>query len=79
MPDPEVAPPPATALFDVTTSASAEPAGMLARVPLDHLELAPNARREIAPEGVGRLARMLMTMGQLVPCIGTAPRTTPRG
>jgi hypothetical protein len=79
MPDPEVAPPPATALFDVTTSASAEPAGMLSRVPLDHLELAPNARREIAPEGIERLARMLMTMGQLVPCIGTAPRTTPRG
>jgi hypothetical protein len=77
MPDPEVAPPPATALFDVTTSASAEPAGMLSRVPLDHLELAPNARREIAPEGIERLARMLMTMGQLVPCIGHRPAHDP--
>ena len=52
MPDPVAAPPPAPALFDVTTVAPAEPAGALVRVALDYLELAPNARREIAPEGI---------------------------
>jgi hypothetical protein len=72
MPDPNAAPP-APALFDVTTVAPAEPAGALVRVPLDELELAPNARRQIDPDGVERLARMLMTMGQLVPCIGHRP------
>ena len=66
-------PHPAPALFDVTTTAPADPAGTLVRVPLDDIELAPNARREIAPEGIERLARMLMTMGQLVPCIGHRP------
>jgi ParB-like chromosome segregation protein Spo0J len=43
------------------------------RIPLDDLELAPNARREIAPEGIERLAYMLMRAGQLVPCIGHRP------
>ena len=43
--------------------APADPAGTLVRVALDELELAPNARREIAPEGIERLARMLMTHG----------------
>jgi hypothetical protein len=73
MPDPEAPDPPAPALFDVTTTAAAVPAGTLVRVALDDIELAPNARRELAPEGIERLARMLMTMGQLVPCIGHRP------
>jgi hypothetical protein len=64
---------PAPALFDVTTTAPTDPADTLVRVPLDEIELAPNARRAIAPEGIERLARMLMTMGQLVPCIGHRP------
>src|SRR4051794_12463267 len=64
---------PSPALFDVTTVTPADPDGTLIRVPLDELELAPNARREIAAEGIDRLARMLITMGQLVPCIGHRP------
>jgi hypothetical protein len=64
---------PAPALFDVTTIAPSDPAGTLARIPLDELELAPNARREIDPESIERLARMLASMGQLVPCIGHRP------
>ena len=74
MPDPTAAPS-APALFDVTTTAPAEPAGALVRVTLDDLELAPNARREISRDGIERLAHMLMTMGQLVPCIGDRHHT----
>jgi hypothetical protein len=48
----------------------------LARIALDELELAPNARHEIDPEGIERLARMLATMGQLVPCIGHRPNAS---
>jgi hypothetical protein len=73
MPDTSAPRLPAPALFDVTTIAPAGPAGTLVRVALDDIELAPNARREIAPEGIERLARMLMTMGQLVPGIGHRP------
>src|SRR4051794_14242910 len=73
MPDPAAPPSPAPALFDVTSLAPADPAGTLVRVALDDIELAPNARREVAPDGLERLARMLMTMGQLVPCIGHRP------
>ncbi len=73
MPHSEAPDPAAPALFDITTAAPADAAGTLARVALDDIELAPNARREIAEEGIERLARMLMTMGQLVPCIGHRP------
>ena len=59
-------PPPGRALFDVTTAASDPVDGALARIPLDELELAPNARREIDPESIERLARMLASTGQLV-------------
>jgi ParB-like chromosome segregation protein Spo0J len=69
MPDP-TAPP---ALFDVTTLTDERVDGALVRVPLDELELAPNARRQIDPEGIERLARMLASMGQLVPGIGHRP------
>jgi hypothetical protein len=68
---------PAPALFDVTSIAPVDPAGTLARIPLEELELAPNARREIDPEGIERLARMLASMGQLVPCIGHRPAGQP--
>src|SRR3954470_24261114 len=61
------------ALFDVTALAGEPPAGTLARIGLDELDLAPNARREIDPESIERLARMLVSMGQLVPCIGHRP------
>jgi hypothetical protein len=73
MPHPEAPVLPAPALFDVTTGMPADPAGTLVRVALDEVELAPNARREIAQESIERLARMLMTVGQLVPCIGHRP------
>jgi len=61
------------ALFDLGTAAPTAPAGALVRVALDDIELAPNARRDIATDGIERLAQMLMTMGQLVPCIGHRP------
>src|SRR3954470_9775710 len=73
MPDLQAPPLAAPSLFDITTTTPADPAGTLVRGPLDDVELAPNARRDIAQEGIERLARMLMTMGQLVPCIGHRP------
>ena len=73
MTNPLPALPPAPALFDVTTVDANGPEGMIARVPLDRLELAPNARRAISDEGIARLAAMLMRTGQLVPCIGRRP------
>ena len=51
---------PSPALFDVTTVAKQGPEGRIVRVELDQIELAPNARREISPEGIDRLAGMLM-------------------
>src|SRR3954453_12712348 len=77
MPNPEAPPPAAPALFDITTTMPADPAGTLVRIALDEIELAPNARREIAQESIERLARILMTMGQLVPCIGHRPAGQP--
>lgn len=73
MHDTEAPPLAAPSLFDVSTTAPADPAGTLVRVPLDEIDLAPNARREIGQDGVERLAHMLMSMGQLVPCIGHRP------
>ena len=70
MPEPPAEPP---ALFDVTTVTDQQPDGALVRIALDELDLAPNARREIDPESIERLARMLASMGQLVPCIGHRP------
>src|SRR4051812_50019448 len=67
----------APALFDVTTVEPADPAGALVRIALDEIELAPNARREIAQEAIERLAPMLMTMGQLVPRIRHPPARQP--
>ena len=77
MPHPEAPVLPAPALFDVTATGSADPAGTLVRIPLDDIELAPNARRKIAQESIERLARMLMTMGQLAPASATAPPASP--
>ena len=73
MPEPALALLPSPALFDVTTVAAKQPEGTIERVPLDRLELAPNARRVISSEGIARLAAMLMRTGQLVPCIGRRP------
>jgi len=73
MPHPTTPAAPTAALFDVTSSATTAAPGTLVRVALEHLELAPNARRDVAPEGIDRLAHMLMTTGQLVPCIGHRP------
>ena len=61
---------PSPALFDVTTVAKGSREGRIVRVELDQIELAPNARRDISPEGIERLAQMLARSGQLVPCIG---------
>jgi len=56
-----------------TTTAAARDVGTLARVELEHLELAPNKRRDIDPESIRTLAAMLGRTGQLVPCIGYRP------
>jgi hypothetical protein len=73
MPNPVPALRPNPALFDVTTVAEARPGGTLERVALEHLTLAPNQRRQIAQDGIERLAGMLCRTGQLVPCIGHRP------
>src|SRR4051794_41278260 len=64
---------PNPALFDVTAIAAEPIDGTLERAPLEHLELAPNKRRDIAPESIQSLAAMLARTGQLVPCIGYRP------
>jgi hypothetical protein len=65
---------PRPALFDVTIADSTIDR-RIERVPLEELELAPNARREISQEGIERLAAMLCRTGQLIPCIGHRPST----
>ena len=60
-------------LFDVTSLAKKGVEGSLERFGLDEIELAANARREISPEGIDRLATLLSRSGQLVPCIGHRP------
>jgi hypothetical protein len=64
---------PSPALFDVTTLTAQRDIGTLERVALEHLELAPNKRRDIDPESIQTLAAMLARTGQLVPCIGYRP------
>src|SRR4051794_14147018 len=64
---------PNPALFDVTAIAAQRVGGTLERIELEHLELAPNKRRDIAPESIQTLAAMLARTGQLVPCIGYRP------
>ena len=60
-------------LFDVTSLAKKGVEGSLERFGLGDIELAANARREISPEGIDRLATLLSRSGQLVPCIGHRP------
>ena len=60
-------------LFDVTGIAKKTVEGTIERFPLDEIELAPNARREISSDGIERLAGLLTRAGQLVPCIGYRP------
>src|SRR4051794_9706462 len=64
---------PSPALFDLTTLADTRAAGTVERVALEHLELAPNKRRDLDPESIQTLAAMLARTGQLVPCIGYRP------
>jgi hypothetical protein len=73
MPNPVPALRPEPTLFDVTTVAEPRVAGTLERIALEHLELAPNQRRQIPRDGIERLAGMLCRTGQLVPCIGFRP------
>jgi hypothetical protein len=60
-------------LFDVSPLAEDQLAARVERVPLDQIELAANPRREISEEGIDRLAKMMCSSGQLVPCIGWRP------
>jgi len=66
---------PSPALFDVTSMRKNDIEGTIERVPLEQIELAANARRQIDPDGIDRLAAMLCRNGQLVPCIGFRPDT----
>jgi hypothetical protein len=59
-----------TALFETVELVRHPIPGLLERVPLDQLELAPNHRKSIDREGIHRLAHMLASTGQLTPCIG---------
>jgi ParB-like chromosome segregation protein Spo0J len=72
MPKPNPALLPRPALFDVTIADSAVDR-RIERIPLEQIELALNARREISKEGIERLAAMLCRTGQLIPCIGHRP------
>ena len=67
---------PSPALFDVTKVAKDTREGRIVRVELQQIELAPNARRNVSPDGIDRLAAMLARTGQLVPCIGHRPSRT---
>jgi hypothetical protein len=73
MPKPNPALLPHPALFDVTIADSPIDR-RIERIPLEEIDLAANARREISPEGIERLAAMLCRTGQLIPCIGHRPR-----
>ena len=61
-------------LFDVTNAQHRAFEGALEWIPLEQITLAKNPRRDISPEGIDRLAGMLMG-GQLQATIGrrTAP------
>jgi len=59
-----------TALFNTVELVRDPVPGMVERVPLDQLELAPNHRKAIDREAIHRLAHMLASTGQLTPCIG---------
>jgi hypothetical protein len=72
MPKPNPALLPRPALFDVTI-ADAPIDRRIDRIPLEEIELAANARRDISQEGIERLAAMLCRTGQLIPCIGHRP------
>ena len=74
MPKPNPALLPRPALFDVTVADSPIDR-RIERIPLEEIELAPNARREISQDGIERLAAMLCRTGQLIPCIGHRPST----
>jgi hypothetical protein len=64
---------PSPVLFDVSARENERLAARVERVALEHIELATNPRREISDEGIDRLAKMLCSSGQLVPCIGWRP------
>jgi hypothetical protein len=59
-----------TALFNTIELVRDPVPGIVERVPLDQLELAPNHRKAIDREAIHRLAHMLVSTGQLTPCIG---------
>ena len=64
---------PEPVLFDVSTLSRRRADRGIERVALEALQLAANPRREIGEEGIDRLASMLCSTGQLVPCIGHRP------
>jgi hypothetical protein len=64
---------PSPVLFDVSTLNGRQLDANIERVAIEHIELAENPRHEISGEGIDRLAKMLCSSGQLVPCIGWRP------
>jgi hypothetical protein len=64
---------PAPVLFDVSTIPGGDLSVKIERVALEHIELAENPRRQIGEASINRLAKMLCSTGQLVPCIGWRP------
>ncbi len=70
MPNPNPALLPSPALFDVTTVKQTSAEGTIARVALEHLQVAPNPRTDISQDSIATLAGLLMRTGQLIPCIG---------
>jgi hypothetical protein len=64
---------PSPVRFDFGTRENERLAARVERVALEHIELAHNPRREIGEEGIDRLAKMLCSSGQLMPCIGRRP------
>jgi hypothetical protein len=61
---------PVDRLFDVTATPAGPVCEDVEYVPLEQITLADNPRRDISPEGIDRLAGMLMRSGQLQPAIG---------
>ena len=61
---------PVDRLFDVTATPAGPVCEDVEYVPLEQITLADNPRRDISPEGIDRLAGMLMRSGQLQPVIG---------
>ena len=70
---------PSPALFDVTEVAKDTREGRIVRVELEQIELAPNARRDVSPDGIDRLSRdARRAPASSYPASATGPRAPDR-